>query len=179
MMNVKKNWNYLISGTFEKHQVIQKPAAVAIALLIVTILLGSCSSNTVYNETVDISPEGWYKDEAAAFAVTIEDTVKNYNFYLTVRNTTDYRYSNLFIFLNTILPNNNKTRDTIELVLADYTGKWLGNGWGSVKENNLLLKKNLRFPLKGEYRFFIQQAMRTDTLKGIRSVGLRLETTED
>ncbi len=153
--------------------------AITAGVVVMMLLAVSCTHNTLYDKSVNLPENGWYKDQAAAFDVSVDDTVTGYDFYLTVRNNTDYRYSNLFIFLNTVLPNNNKTRDTIELVLADYTGKWLGKGWGSVKENRLLLKKNLKFPLKGQYKFFVQQAMRTDTLKGIVSVGLQLSKEEN
>jgi gliding motility-associated lipoprotein GldH len=147
-----------------------------IAVFIIT--LAACSNNNFYMETVKIPENGWYKDQAASFDVTVEDTLVDYDFYLIIRNNNQYRYSNLFVFLNTVLPNGNKTRDTIELVLADNYGKWLGKGWGAVKENKLLLKKSLRFPLKGEYNFFVQQAMRVDTLKGITDVGLQLTKSE-
>jgi gliding motility-associated lipoprotein GldH len=140
----------------------------------VVSVFAACSNNNLFFKTVKIPDEGWYKNEAANFNVTVNDTLSGYDFYLIVRNNNDYRYSNLFVFLNTVLPNGNKTRDTIEVVLADNFGRWLGKGWGAVKENKLLLKKSLQFPLKGEYKFFIQQAMRTDTLKGITDVGLQL-----
>ena len=67
------------------------------------------------------------------------------------------------------------TRDTIEFILADQTGRWLGKGWGNLKENDILLKSNLTFPLSGDYSFLVQHAMRKDTLHGISNIGLRIE----
>lgn len=142
---------------------------------IVIISFVSCQFNTVYNEVVIIEKSEWEKDKAAHFEVYIEDTTALYDFFLVMHNTTDYRYSNLFIFMSTTFPNRNQTRDTIELVLADVSGKWFGKGWGNVKETDVLLKSDLSFPLTGNYEFFIQHAMRSDTLDGIRSVGLRIE----
>ncbi|RLD40915.1 MAG: gliding motility lipoprotein GldH, partial [Bacteroidetes bacterium] len=95
-----------------------------------------------------------------------------------IRNSTDYRYSNLYVFLITKFPNNNLTKDTIECILADREGRWLGKGWGAVKENTILLSERMRFPLKGKYEFMIQHAMRVDTLKGIRDVGIRIVKSE-
>ena len=144
----------------------------------ILLLLSSCGSNDLYRGTVELPETGWYKDEAAKFEVNVNDTITGYDFYLYIRNTTGYRYSNLFLFLNTVFPNGNKTEDTIELVLADNTGRWLGKGGGSTRENEIILKKNLRFPLKGNYGFYVRQAMRTDTLKGIVNVGLRLSRSD-
>lgn len=150
----------------------------SIILLFIVSAFFSCQYNTTYDDVVFIDDNGWYKDEATHFEVDITDSTSLYDFYIVVHNSTDYRYSNLFLFLSTKFPNGNLTRDTIECVLADASGKWYGKGWSNVKETDILLKPNLRFPLTGKYNFYIQQAMRKDTLEGIRSVGVRLEKSE-
>ena len=59
--------------------------------------------------------------------------------------------------------------------LADEKGKWLGKGFGYIRDNRIPYKRNIRFPFKGYYKFEIKQAMRTDDLKGISSIGVRIE----
>ena len=147
-------------------------------LLSLSIVFSSCNMNSIYDEQVVIEECKWYKDEMARFDLVINDTIQLYNFYLKIRNNTDYRYSNLYVFLKTEFPNNNISRDTIECLLANVEGKWLGKGWGKVKENEFLLSSNMRFPLKGKYEFVIQHAMRTDTLNGIQNIGIRIAKSE-
>jgi len=142
------------------------------------ILLSSCGQPIIFDEHVTLEDAKWYKGESARFSVEINDSLVAYDFYLTVRNTTDYRYSNFYLFLLTRFPNGNLSRDTIECMLADNKGMWLGKGWGSIKENTILLKQNLHFPLSGDYQFLVQQAMRVDTLEGISNVGLRIEKSK-
>jgi gliding motility-associated lipoprotein GldH len=154
------------------------PHKTLIISILTLVLLSSCVSDTIFDKQVTIENAKWFKGESARYAIGINDSLTAYDFYLTVRNTTDYRYSNLYIFMLTRFPNGNLSRDTIECILADKTGKWLGKGWGSIKENTILLKQNLRFPLAGEYQFLIQQAMRVDTLDGIINVGLRIEKSK-
>ena len=149
-----------------------------IYLLAGILFLSSCGFNYTYNERVSINDSKWYKDEVAHFEVMINDSLSNQNFYLNLRNNTDYRYSNLFVFMTTHFPNGNTTRDTIECLLADQSGRWLGKGWGNIKENEILLKSGLRFPLTGKYEFYIQQAMRDDILEGIESVALIIEKVD-
>jgi gliding motility-associated lipoprotein GldH len=149
-----------------------------LVLPLVILTLFSCNDTTVYDEVVNIDSGEWEQDQAARFEINIADSIPQYNFYLTVFNTTNYRYSNLFVFLTTIFPDGKKSRDTIECTLADPSGRWLGKGWGNVKESDILLKSNLRFPMTGKYEFFIQQAMREDTLKEVERIGLRLEKSE-
>lgn len=147
-------------------------------LPLILLAMISCNNNIVYNEVITVNTAKWEQNQAAHFEVKIGDTISPYNFYLTIYNTTNYRYSNLFVFLTTVFPDGKKSRDTIECLLADPSGRWLGKGWGSVKESDVLLKSDLRFPMEGTYEFFIQQAMREDTLNGIKRVGLRLEKSE-
>lgn len=141
--------------------------------LLLMMLMASCTEGVLFDQTAQIGGH-WYKDNPRVFEVTVPDTLTGYNFYLNVRNSTDYQYSNLYLFLQTRFPNGHITRDTLQLILANNAGKWLGKGWGSVKENQILLKRNLRFPLTGKYKFKIWQGMRADTLKGIADIGLRI-----
>ncbi len=147
-------------------------------LLLSVLSISACGFHAVYDAHVELQDSKWFKDDAARFEVVINDTVSQCDFVLNVRNNTDYRFSNLYVFLRTKFPNGNITRDTIECILANNTGKWLGKGWGSIKENRIILKSGLQFPLKGKYEFLIQQAMRADTLHGIVGVGLRIEKTD-
>jgi len=144
----------------------------------VAILFGSCGRSSIYDHSLEIGEIGWHQDSLMIFDdVIITDTISPFDFYINLRHTTDYRYSNFYLFLNTTMPNGNMTRDTIELVLADNYGKWYGNGFGHIKDNRILVRENLVFPLKGNYHFSIEQAMREDdkVLENIRNVGFRIE----
>jgi gliding motility-associated lipoprotein GldH len=144
----------------------------------ILFVLAACSRSSMYDEQVTLPQEGWYKDELARFEVMVDDTIQGYDFFLNIRNNVEYRYSNLYLFMITKFPNGNISRDTLECILATPEGKWLGKGWGAVRENTLLLNPNMRFPLKGKYEFLFQQAMRTDTLKDIRDIGIRITKSE-
>ena len=142
------------------------------------LLLASCSGGAIYDEYNEVPESGWYKNDNARLDCNIDDTLSNYKFILSLRHSINYKFSNLFLFMSTTYPNGNIGRDTIELVLADKTGKWHGNGWGDIRDVSVPLIGNMRFPLKGNYTFELQQAMRTDTLKGIENIGIRIEKTE-
>jgi gliding motility-associated lipoprotein GldH len=146
------------------------PAILAISL----ILLVSCGKDAMYDNTKRIPRGVWDKKEAVRFEVPVTDTVHPYRFYLNVRHSTDYRYSNVYFFINTVFPDGKKARDTVECILAQPDGKWIGKGISGTRDNQILLRVGLRFPMKGTYLFEFEQAMREDTLRGISGVGLRL-----
>ncbi len=138
------------------------------------ILFSSCDRHVLIDKSMVINGV-WPKDKPGIFKVEVTDTSKLYNFYLNIRHNNNYRFSNLYVFLQTRFPNKNISRDTLEIVLANKDGKWLGKGWGNIKEDIIVLKKNLRFPIKGEYEFVFWQGMRKDTLKGIEDIGIRIQ----
>ena len=70
------------------------------------------------------------------------------------------------------------SNDTLECILADEKGKWLGTGIGDIYDNQIPFKKNVLFPKKGKYKFEIEQGMRTDIVPLIMDIGLRIEKTK-
>jgi gliding motility-associated lipoprotein GldH len=138
-------------------------------------LLASCDRNRVYEKNISIENQVWNYRNVLEYPVTITDAATPCNFYLNIRNTNRYRFSNLFLFIETHYPDGKMSRDTVECVLADPGGRWLGKGLGSIRESRILLRKNVLFPWKGDYLFRIEQAMRVDDLEGIQDMGIRIE----
>lgn len=140
------------------------------------ITLVSCNRNSVFDQSLIVKDESWNKDTLLVFDdVKITDTTQFYNFYLVVRHTKSYPYSNLYLFMKTILPDQNFMKDTLEITLAKPDGQWLGDGFGNIRENKILLKKSFRFPLSGQYQFQFQQGMRTDVLTGVKDISIQIE----
>ena len=147
-----------------------------IAILLTTIVVSSCTDkDIIFDKSVIINNASWNNEDMPYYDVNVEDTLSNYAFYLNIRHLENYRYSNFYMFLHTTFPNGNMTHDTIECILAYPDGRWIGDGSGSMRNSKILLNKNLRFPLKGNYHFEIEQAMRDDVLEGITDVGIRFE----
>lgn len=143
-------------------------------LIAIGLLLAACTSSSLYDTNRAIPDAHWHKEMVPSFDVWIEDTTTIYRFFINVRNTDDYRYSNLYVFLQTHFPNGNITRDTIECILAAPDGRWQGRKSGKTIEHQILLNDALKFPLKGQYVFEIEQAMR-EPLKGVTDIGIRID----
>lgn len=132
-------------------------------------------SGIITFETHRIPGNIWKYKDTVTFKTDINDNRQWYSFYLNIRNSGLYPFSNLYLFLITTYPDGKKTHDTVESILADDYGKWLGKGLGDIKDNRFLLRRNMKFPLKGTYFFRFVQAMRVDNLKGISDIGIRIE----
>lgn len=147
-------------------------------LALAPAVLASCDSEAVYDRYLTIPHEGWHKDSVAVFSVPAPDTVSAYNLYINLRNTGDYPFQNLFLFVTILAPNGASVRDTLELYLADDHGQWLGRGRGNVHDSRFPYRQSVKFSSPGSYRIELQQAMRTDNLTGVANVGVRVEHGE-
>jgi gliding motility-associated lipoprotein GldH len=147
-------------------------------LLLSVLFFSACDNARIFEKNQALPETGWAQSNVVKFDVDIKDPATPANFYVNVRNADGYPYSNIFLFIKTVFPNGKMSNDTLECVLADEKGKWLGSGLGDIYDNQIPFKRNARFPLAGTYHFEIEQGMRTDTIPLIMDVGLRIEKAE-
>ena len=144
--------------------------------LIGTILMFiSCNSSIVFEKYKNFKDQTWNTDSVINFDYIITDTISKYKIDLHLRHSVDYEYQNLFLFISS-----EYSRDTIELLLADKSGKWFGNGVGDIREVQVLLKESESFFTKGSKGIKIEQAMRygpeeeITNLNFIDAIGIRI-----
>ena len=154
---------------------------ISICILLFCIIT-SCNKNVVYSKYERIDEEkGWPAKQLINFETEMKDTLQLYDVYINVRNAESYPYRNLFMFLHTTYPNGDMSIDTIECVLADEQGHWLGKGMGDLYDNSIFFKKNAHFKQAGKYKFAFEQTMRygnkneIDPLYLIMDVGISIE----
>lgn len=144
-------------------------------LWLIVFITTSCNQDIFYEKIDKIPNETWNVNNKLVYEFEIKDSMAFYDIYINVRNTTDYPYQNLYIFLTNQFPSGIQMVDTLGCVLCDPFGKWYGKGNGNMKENKFLLRKQVRFQQKGKYIFTVQQGMREDDLKGIANFGITFE----
>jgi gliding motility-associated lipoprotein GldH len=139
------------------------------------VLFSSCDPDRVFEKNIRIPDGIWDRNNLVHFEVVVEDTITPHNLYINVRNAGMYPVSNLYLFVTTTAPSGHMIKDTVQIILADERGKWLGKGLGDIWDYQQLYKENVRFAQKGEYIFEYEQAMRLEKLPFILDVGLRVE----
>jgi gliding motility-associated lipoprotein GldH len=145
-------------------------------VLVLIISIFSCNNGGVFGEYKTIPRAMWHRDSVLVFHIKVTDTLQNHNLFIDVRNDIEYKYSNLWLFIGIIPPGDSTAvTDTLEVTLADLTGKWLGNGFGGIKTSETLFRKNVFFPVSGNYEIQIKQGMRGTQLDGITEIGFRME----
>lgn len=144
-------------------------------ILLVAAAFVACDGKVHYCNDQRVDEHGWNLGDKLYFDVDVDDTTRLYSFFIDLRVSSDFPYSNAFLFVNTTRPDGGISHDTIECPLADASGQWYGKRTGRYIDNRYAFRKNMIFPSTGEYRFEIVHAMRDTNVLGIKNVGLRIE----
>ena len=143
------------------------------------VLEETAEPKRIFEQNTEIVSGIWNNKNIVKFEVNIADTITPHNFYINVRNAGSYPYSNLYLFLETEFPNKTLSRDTVECILADPMGRWLGRGTGFVFADHIqakvLYKLGNRFPSAGRYTMQLEQGMRMEPLPAVIDVGVSVE----
>lgn len=142
-------------------------------------MLASCNkpSEKVYMNHLN---GNWSSKAEQNFDFQVEDASQPKNIIFVVRNNNQYPYSNIRFFVNfkDKSAGGKVETDTLNYILAKPNGEWIGKGFGDTKETLFQYKLNYKFPKNGAYRIGIIQAMRTENLKGIEDIGLKIEAAK-
>ncbi|MCI0523434.1 MAG: gliding motility lipoprotein GldH [Bacteroidales bacterium] len=152
----------------------EKNNEIIIAGTLLLLLTMSCLRGTYYADTVKMAGETWSMYDPGKFSCAIDDTATVYDITLSVRTSTDYPYRNLYLFVVTVFPSGTSVTDTIQGMVTDEKGNWLGRGAGDLREVTIPYKSNIYFPENGEYHFKVIHGMRDTLLRGVYDIGMRI-----
>lgn len=160
------------------------------ALLI--LILTSCDSKFVYGDDIDIRMDGWHKDSVLVFKTdSLTELPPIITIGINIRNTTDYFYRNMYLFLEIQIPGKeHPIKDTLNHLLMTPEGYWIEGVEGAsimesmayLEDKDVELKESTAYypfaiqrPENGTYQIKVKHGMRDDFLKEVVSVGVRIE----
>ena len=127
--------------------------------------MAACNENTVYHSYQSLPNEGWGKSDTLSFQCPVTDSIPGtLRLFAEVRNRSEYPYRNLYLFIHENL--------------LDSTGRWTGNGWGSIYQTAVFVK-SVRPLHPGNYTVKIVHGMQDEKLTGLNDVGIRIEKQEE
>jgi len=145
-----------------------------VLMLSVAGVLFSCEKMLLYEKSYAFDDHAWSQQTKPIFRFQIDDISKEYDFLLTIRTTTDYKYNNLWVYLNTKTPDGKSSREPFEIKIANPDGSWIGKKTGSIVENTLYFKRR-KMPIKGTYIFQLEQGVTQSRIDQILDVGLLIQ----
>jgi len=150
----------------------------AIFLFGILLLLQSCEQPAFYTKSYSFKNNKWSQDVKPNFVIDFKDTVTLYDFVITLRTTTDYKYNNLWVFLNTTPPNGKTIREPYEIKTTYPDGSWIGKKTGTVVEHQLVFKRR-RLPYIGKYKFVLEQGISDKTIDEVLDISLRVQKVSE
>lgn len=139
------------------------------------LVVYSCDTKSVFEDDQDLGEKSWHMDHMPEFTFEIKDTSPK-NLTFKMRNDLDYPNQNIYITY--YLLNEQGKQINTELVniplFDEITGKPLGKG-NSIYQSTATILRNYTFPKAGEYTLKLAQYMRSESLAGVHSVGVRVE----
>lgn len=150
--------------------------AIYISFICISLFFNSCGNTVFYTDAKNITNEIWTWDNTLKYEFELgEEQLKN-KLFIDLKHSTNYAFRNIYFFSHLELPNGNVIEDTLQYYIAEKDGKWIGNSIGNTKDISL------HYPIllnqKGKYKFSLSQAMRIDSLIGIKKVALTIEDNE-
>ena len=149
--------------------------------LVGVVFMVSCDDSIVKSDFKATTNGSWNRDSIVEFNFSGLDTLQSHQMFINIRNDNTFPYSNLFLIAALEDPNGDTVTDTLEYLMAQPDGTWLGKGHGSIKENKLWYKENIVFPSSGVYTLRLSHAMRKNgnvegdvNLEGITDVGFEI-----
>jgi gliding motility-associated lipoprotein GldH len=150
-----------------------------IILFMMASIAFACQNDTLVDQTVSLSENGWLQKDNITIDFQVSDTSKVYDVRVALRQSNEYPYYNLYFVPKVINPEGKVIKRAFaEAFLYDAkTGKPKGSGLGDMYSHQYTIFRGIHFTRLGKHQVSLEQYMRTDTLKGIISVGASIIET--
>ncbi|HZH86013.1 MAG TPA: gliding motility lipoprotein GldH [Brumimicrobium sp.] len=137
-------------------------------------LLQSCGDTAFYDQVHSFDDKSWDKIDTAVFEVDVQDSLTNRDFILSLRTSTEYLYSDLWVYIMVTAPDGTTSKAAQKIPLARPDGSWIGRVSGTLVESRLRFDSK-PFPIKGPYVFMITNATQEESIPNVMDIGLRIE----
>ncbi len=146
----------------------------AVALTIACLSTACKKEKILFEQEYPCQNATWQHRDTLDFAFDIADTMALYDIVLTIKHRTDYSFQNIYTQIFTKFPTGERSKQLINVDLADNMGKWNGAGSGKERTYDVDIQQNAFFNQAGKHVITLEQFMRTEDLVGIESIALRL-----
>lgn len=146
-----------------------------LSLALVSMLtLTSCGDQAYFNEAYSFEDNIWSEKDTAHFEINVNDTIQPFNFIMTLRTSTQYQYSNIWVYVISKAPDGTRSKVAQRIPLARPDGSWIGRVSGTIVESKLKFDSK-PFPIKGKYIFDIVNATQQSELEEVLDISLKVE----
>lgn len=144
-------------------------------VIVILCCMASCNGGEVYYKFKPIPNHQWVRGQEIIFLLDSVSISSNahYNVSIEITHNIGYQYKNLFLLLD-YTQDSTVVHDTVQCLLVDNLGRWIGNGNGATRQLSVPYKANFRIDTALHNEISIRHAMQRQNLKGIEKIGLKI-----
>lgn len=142
-----------------------------------SLILLACGPKYVINKTYYIADNEWTYADSLRFEFEIKDTLKLYDLIIELKHSTDFAYQNLYTQIHTTFPDGMHLNKPVSLEIANPAGEWQGKCNSKSCRIEIPIQQGAYFNQIGVYRIVLEQYMRENPVKGVQSVALKVQAT--
>jgi gliding motility-associated lipoprotein GldH len=141
-------------------------------------LLFSCGEQPFYEKVYSFEGREWAQDVKPKYEVDFQNIDVEYDFTLSLRTSTDYQYSNLYVFMKTETPDGTIAREPFEIQITNDDGSWIGENSGTVVTTQLYFRRR-KMPIKGKYTFTLEQGITESKVNEVLDLSFQVDEAKD
>lgn len=147
-----------------------------IFIFLIISTLFSCNVKNDFAGIVSIPVSGWQAGKVLEYPIEIKEKGNTLDFIYQVQYDPEFSWENIWLNYQLTGPGGDTLiRSTDNLFLFEPgSGRPIGSGCKERLYLNAYFLRNVKLRQTGKYHLRVQHFMRTDTLKGIQALGLRL-----
>lgn len=147
-----------------------------ILALSVSVLISACSDDVVFDQKNNFSSSTWMRFEAEDFDVKINNTEDCYDIYFSVVvDTNVLKLKNIPLVVNITDSEGGRRTFMTEVPFNNKKGQFEGKPIGDFVEITAKAREYFYFNSKGIHKFSIKNSTQFYELKGIASIGMKIE----
>ncbi len=150
----------------------------ACACLALVAGASACCPRYIYDEHREIPNGQWAYADSLRYEVSIADTNRIYNLWLTLEHSPAFAWQNLYVRIHTVFPDGLRLSTPLSLELANQGGVWQGRCNAQRCRFKIPIQERAYFQLPGRYTFIIEQYMRQSPVSGVERLRFQVEDTK-
>lgn len=144
---------------------------------LITVVAGlsfmACNADgALFHAYCSLPATGWSKQDTLLFQVDVKDSLTTYQLHIESRNSQDYPYQNLPLYL-ACDPQESLAFDTLNLMLITPKLGWERDGWETLHSVSFHAGE-MRIRQAGTYTIKIAHHLPDSIVQGIRDIGIKI-----
>jgi len=147
------------------------PITKLILFIAIALIASSCSKGPVYEKYLKMKSNVWDRFAIQEFEIPIESEGKSYDITLSVRNTDQFQYDELPVYLILTTSSGEERMREVHMIMRQ-NGKMAGTVYGKAFQVQNVIWKSVPITAKGKCKITIENIIPKIQTEGVSEIGI-------